>query len=97
MLCTIYFRIFLRALIFIPYTDMKRCAGCYEVFSAPLESALKNFHGNSEHTGKVPGGLSEEITKKKRIEELKAEIQKAVAMENYEEAAKMHKELKSLL
>ena len=73
------------------------CADCYDVFSAPLESALKNFHGNSEHTGKIPGEFSEEITKKRRIEELKAEIQKAVASENYEDAAKMHKELKSLL
>ena len=73
------------------------CSECYEVFSAPLKTALKNFHGNLEHTGKIPGGISEEISKKRKIEELKLEIQKAVASENYEDAAKLHKELKNLL
>ncbi|MDO4618898.1 MAG: UvrB/UvrC motif-containing protein [Clostridia bacterium] len=73
------------------------CGECYEAFSQPIDSALKNFHGNLEYKGKIPCGLSEELLKKRKIEDLKANIQKAVADENYEEAAKLHKELKSLL
>lgn len=72
------------------------CGECYNAFSVPLEATLRQIHSNSEHKGKIPTSASGEISKKRRIEELKAEIAKAVKCEDYEKAAELHKELKSL-
>lgn len=30
------------------------CSECYNVFSSPIESLLKNLHGTSKHVGRVP-------------------------------------------
>ena len=72
------------------------CAECYKAFSVPLEATLRQIHSNSEHKGKIPSSASNEILKKRRIEELKTEIAKAVNSEDYEKAAELHKELKKL-
>ena len=72
------------------------CAGCYEAFESPIETTLRRIHGNAEHRGKVPETACEGISKKKKIEKLKADIAKAVAAEDYETAANLHKELKKL-
>lgn len=72
------------------------CAECYKTFEAPIEVTLKRIHGNSEHKGKIPATSGGELAKKKKIEKIKTEIAAAVASENYEKAAALHKELKSL-
>ena len=72
------------------------CARCYETFKIPVAKTLKQIHQNVVHTGKIPAGSAQEIKLKKRYEELKTQLQKAVADEDYETAAKLHKELKSL-
>lgn len=72
------------------------CPKCYEAFSSPIESTLKQIHGNTQHKGKVPTASGEEILKKRKADELKKQISKAVADEDYETAAKLHKELKKL-
>ncbi len=72
------------------------CAKCYETFRPQVTSALKQIHQNTQHTGKLPAGSAAELKLKRRYEELKAELKKAVSEEDYEKAAKLHKELKSL-
>lgn len=72
------------------------CAECYEAFAAPLEATLRQIHGNSMHKGKIPETAGAGLSKKRQIEELKAKIAKAVAAEDYETAANLHKELKKL-
>ena len=72
------------------------CPKCYETFRMPVTSTLKQIHQNVKHTGKIPAGSAAELKKKKRYEELKAELTRAVNEEDYEKAAKLHKELKSL-
>ena len=71
-------------------------AECYKNFSVPLEATLRQIHSNSGHVGKIPVSESVEISKKRKAEELKAEIAKAVNEEDYEKAAELHKELKNL-
>lgn len=83
------------------YSDFQKtgrlgCAECYEAFAAPIDTTLRRIHGNNEHKGKIPASTGAGISKKKKIERLKAEIAKAVANEDYEAAAALHKELKSL-
>lgn len=72
------------------------CAKCYDTFREPVKSTLRQIHQNSKHSGKIPAGSAQELKLKKRYEELKTELSKAVKEEDYERAAKLHKELKAL-
>ena len=72
------------------------CAECYKAFENPVRATLKRMQKNTRHTGKIPSGQSEELLKKRRLEELKKELSKAVSEEDYELAAKLHKEIKAL-
>lgn len=72
------------------------CAECYTAFSRPLEATLVQIHAGSTHKGKIPVQQGSGIAKKRRIEEIKQKIARAVANEDYEGAAALHKELKSL-
>lgn len=72
------------------------CAKCYEAFKEPMKTTLRQIHQNSKHTGKIPAGSAKELKLKKQYEDLKAALAQAVKEEDYEKAAKLHKELKSL-
>lgn len=83
------------------YSDFQKtgrfgCAECYDVFAAPVDVSLKRIHGNNEHKGKIPVSAGKGLSLKKKIEALKAEIAAAVAAEDYEKAASLHKELKNI-
>ena len=83
------------------YQDFKKrgrfgCSKCYETFKNPVSQVLKQMHQNNVHTGKIPNTAAAEIKKKKMYEDLKRELSEAVKLEDYEKAAKLHKELKAL-
>ena len=83
------------------YQDFRKtgklgCAECYETFYSPIATTIKQVHGTTTHTGKIPSHCADELKRKRRYETLKKELSKAVAAEDYEKAAKLHKELKSL-
>jgi len=70
------------------------CGACYEAFRTPLTATLRQIHANATHTGKVPSHCAEDLKKKRRYEMLKNQLAQAVKNEDYEEAAKLHKEIK---
>lgn len=72
------------------------CSECYKTFRNEAQSTLRQIHTVSAHKGKIPGKSGEELKRKRRYEELKAKLQEAVRAENYEEAAKLHKEIRSM-
>lgn len=72
------------------------CSECYVAFEAPVRSTLKQMQKSSTHTGKIPSKQSAGLLKKRRLAELKAQLAKAVEQEDYEAAAKLHKEIKGL-
>ena len=80
----------------LPKTGRMGCAECYNTFRAPIEATVRQIHQNSAHTGKIPARCAGALRQKKRYEELKREIAAAVSAEDYEKAAKLHKELKEL-
>ena len=57
---------------------------------------MKQIHTNSSHTGKIPSKSGEKLKKKRVYEELKLNLQKAVANEDYETAAKLHKKIREM-
>ncbi len=72
------------------------CGSCYSVFRAPVTDTLRQIHANTVHTGKIPSHCADGLKKKRRYESLKTQLAQAVKNENYEEAAKLHKEIKAM-
>ena len=66
------------------------------VFRDNLEPILRRLHGGSEHTGKVPARLADEIKTTNEIERLKAELASAVENEQYEKAAELRDRIREL-
>ena len=77
------------------------CARCYKTFESSLMPILKSIHMNTRHTGKRPGeavvvepGREAALSEvEQRKEQLKKKLREAVAVENYEEAARLRDEI----
>lgn len=72
------------------------CAECYKAFEKPVRETLRQVQASTVHTGKIPSKQSEGLKKKRRLADLKTKLSKAVAAEDYETAAKLHREIKEL-
>ena len=72
------------------------CSVCYVTFSEGLSSLLKAMHKGTEHVGKLPQRAYREVELDDRMRALNADLQKAVAEENYEGAAALRDQIKQL-
>lgn len=72
------------------------CGACYEAFRIPITATLRQIHSNTVHTGKVPSRCSGELKRQRLYEALKKQLSDAVKNENYEEAARLHKEIRNM-
>ncbi len=91
-------------------TGMFGCSDCYDVFSNPIDSLLKNLHGTSRHIGRTPQNINQnleksdkkvnKIDKKNTYEAKKNELnellEKAIKEERYEDAAKIRDQIKEM-
>ena len=89
-------------------TGMFGCSDCYDVFSNPIDSLLKNLHGTSKHIGrgiksasleesqKIKPKKQEKDKKKDELENLKKDLEKAIKEERYEDAAKIRDKIKEI-
>jgi len=73
------------------------CAHCYDVFSDQLKPLLLRVHGRSQHAGRVPGAHREERAFAQCIQDLKTRMDQAVCAENFEQAAALRDEIRSLI
>jgi len=85
----------------LTYADFKKkgrlgCGNCYIVFKQMLLPLLKRIHGSTHHVGKSPLHKEERISREANIKELKNRLERAIQLEEYEEAARLRDELKSL-
>lgn len=83
------------------WTDFRKsgkfgCSECYTTFRNLAQATLKQIHANSEHTGKIPSKSGKVLMKKRQIENLKSQLQEAVRSEDYETAAKLHKQIRNM-
>ena len=69
------------------------CGECYKTFQKPLYDVLRQIHVNPTHSGKIPRNLLSKLSKKRKLEDLRVKLQTAVNSEDYEQAAKIHKEI----
>lgn len=83
------------------YQDFSRtgkigCGSCYKTFAAELEPVIRRIHGTSAHTGKVPRRSGEVLGVQQKLKRLKQSLERAVAREEYEDAAKFRDEIRRL-
>lgn len=72
------------------------CANCYATFEAQILPIIKKVQGSAEHTGKAPAGMDRKFNKRRQIELLKEKINDAIQKEDYEQAAVLRDQIKSL-
>lgn len=74
------------------------CAKCYEAFREELIPLLRKIHGSAHHTGKVPSKAGEGASQSRvrDIKKLRRELREAISHEEYERAARLRDEIKSL-
>jgi protein arginine kinase activator len=73
-------------------TSRLGCPACYEAFSEELAPLLGAMQKGTQHAGKVPA--SEKVTTE--IEGLKKALERAVAAQDFEEAAKLRDRVRDL-
>ncbi|MDR1464815.1 MAG: UvrB/UvrC motif-containing protein [Oscillospiraceae bacterium] len=75
------------------------CAECYRVFYEQLRPTLKRIHGAVQHGGKQLRPAPEQEAARQReeaLQRLRADIAAAVQAEQYEEAARLRDEIRTL-
>lgn len=72
------------------------CSACYDTFAEGLSGMLKNMHRGTVHTGKVPARLAVSRRLNQELSKLREELDKAVASEQFEEAAGLRDRIRRL-
>jgi len=82
------------------YDDFRKvgrlgCADCYVTFKRSLSALLKRIHGSTHHLGKTPVRLVKPHNKtKNELADLKRRLEKAIEMEEFEEAARLRDQIR---
>lgn len=72
------------------------CSECYKNLGVTLIPVIKSVQGNTQHVGKIPKKTGKDILYKKKMLELKEELQKAITLEEYEKAAVIRDKIREL-
>ncbi|MBN1353604.1 MAG: UvrB/UvrC motif-containing protein [Candidatus Omnitrophica bacterium] len=72
------------------------CPVCYEIFGKQLSPLLRKIHGTDSHIGKTPAKKDTVGDKVTLISDLKARLEKAVELEEFEEAARLRDQIREL-
>jgi protein arginine kinase activator len=72
------------------------CSECYVTFAEGLEGLLKTMHKGTRHIGKVPQSLQQSRDLAERMKGLRKKLEKAVADEDFEQAARLRDEMKQI-
>jgi len=73
------------------------CSNCYKTFGDQLNPILKRVHsGNTHHSGKIPKRIGGSIHLRKKVGELKQQLQKFILSEEFEKAAEVRDQIREL-
>ncbi|HCJ12165.1 MAG: hypothetical protein A2Y14_05810 [Verrucomicrobia bacterium GWF2_51_19] len=72
------------------------CPSCYDSFDPLLRGMLQQTHRLSAHTGKIPSFHVEPKEIQLRLSKLEVQMQEAIVKEQYEKAALLRDEIKTL-
>src|SRR6059058_1501433 len=71
------------------------CADCYTTFAEGLEGLLKSMHKGIKHVGKIPQQMQQSRELSEKLKSLQKKLDKAVADEDFEQAAVVRDEIKT--
>lgn len=86
----------------VTYDDFRKlgrlgCSECYVSFREYLGVLLKKIHGSNQHLGKAPVTVPvADKGKMESLQDLKNQLQKAIQVENFEEAARLRDKIHEL-
>lgn len=72
------------------------CTECYESFSEQLEPVLRSMHHALIHRGKVPRQTDSRARARADLQRKRALLRSSLKLENYEEAASLRDEIKTI-
>lgn len=72
------------------------CPACYEAFHEQLQPMLLQIHGRVQHAGRKPLRTEDAQRSRSRQEDLTRQMEQAVAIEDFETAARIRDQLKAL-
>jgi protein arginine kinase activator len=72
------------------------CGKCYDAFRPELTDLLRKIHGSHLHRGKVTNTISEAAAPLKEERRLRDELKKAIDGEEFEKAAALRDQLRTL-
>ena len=72
------------------------CPECYQTFAEGLAGLLKTMHKGTRHVGKAPEALRKSREVGDRLKLLQKKLNKAIATEDFETAAAIRDEIKSM-
>lgn len=72
------------------------CAGCYQAFHDELAALLGRIHGRTQHVGRRPGAHPAEVGQRVSVHALRQQLRRAIAEEDYEQAAVLRDRIKGL-
>ncbi len=73
------------------------CADCYKTFDDRLNPIFRRVHsGNTRHDGKIPRREGGNLHLKRQVDEYKEQLQRLIEKEEFEEAAKIRDEIRSI-
>lgn len=68
------------------------CAGCYDAFESDVEGVAMSFQKSNRHIGRFPQAMNSE----EDMARLRGMLDEAVAVQNFEEAARIRDVIKSM-
>jgi protein arginine kinase activator len=85
----------------LTYDEFKKsgklgCSDCYKEFKAVLEPRIKSLQAGAKHVGKIPNIKGKELIRRRKLKDLKEEMQKLIVAEEYERAAIVRDDIKKL-
>lgn len=85
----------------LAYADFKKigrlgCSECYNTFKKYLMPLLKKIHGSHFHTGKSSSRTKKASKKNIDLSELRHQLQRAIEIEAFEDAARIRDQIKEL-
>jgi protein arginine kinase activator len=81
------------------FTNVGRfgCSNCYRTFNPKLNPVFKKIHsGNTSHSGKIPKRIGSSLHEKRKLHEMKKQLQELIMKEEFEEAAVFRDQIRLL-
>lgn len=72
------------------------CNQCFQTFRDRLSPLLRRLHGQTKHHGKIPHRTKGQLKLKRDLSRLKEELNLCVQREEFEQAAKIRDQIRSL-